>query len=136
MRPIRVEALEDALQRIVAYPRPVVIDDNFDFRSHAAADDAHLASGVGERLGVDQQIGDYLSEPGVVAWYREGVGSAAAFETDLDADVVAEPGFVGDRSQSRQQAAKIDRSHILPLQFGVQPARIGNVRYQPIEPFD
>ena len=31
MRPVGVEALEDALQRVVANPGPVVIDDDFDF---------------------------------------------------------------------------------------------------------
>ena len=32
--------------------------------------------------------------------------------------------------------AKIDRRHVLALQFGVEPAGIGNVRDQPVEPLD
>src|SRR6202043_1844803 len=48
MRPVGVEALEDFLQRILANPRPVVVDHDFDFRSHAAAEDPHLAAGAGK----------------------------------------------------------------------------------------
>src|SRR3954453_17513653 len=46
MRPVGVEALENPLQRILANARPVVIDDDFDLRLDAAADDAHLAASL------------------------------------------------------------------------------------------
>ena len=46
VRPVGVEALENPLQRILANARPVVIDDDFDFRLDAAADDAHLAASL------------------------------------------------------------------------------------------
>ena len=68
--------------------------------------------------------------------HRERVGRAAALEADIDGDIVAAPGFVGDRRQRGQQAAKIDRGHVLPLQFGIEPAGVGNVRDQPVEPLD
>ena len=71
-----------------------------------------------------------------MAGHREGVGRAAALEARLDRDVMAEPGFVGDRGQRRQQAAQIDRRHILPLQFGIEAAGVGNVGDQPVEPLD
>ena len=93
MRPVGVEALEDALQRILANARPVVIDHDFDFRAHAAADDPHLAAGFGKRLRVDQQIGDHLSEPRIMARHREGVGGAAALEADFDARRRCRAGF-------------------------------------------
>src|ERR1700730_7504074 len=48
MRPVSVKPLEDSLQRILANPRPIVIDRDLDFRSGAAAHDAHLAAGFGE----------------------------------------------------------------------------------------
>src|SRR5216684_1739631 len=38
MRTVGVEAFEDSLQRILANPRPIVVDDDLDFRFHAAAD--------------------------------------------------------------------------------------------------
>src|SRR6476619_7373642 len=49
MRPVGVEALEDPLQRILANPGPIVVDHDLDFRSDAAAGDAHLAAGFGKR---------------------------------------------------------------------------------------
>ena len=63
MRSIGIEALEDALERILADARAVVVDQYLDFGTHAAADDAHLATGVGEGLRIRQQVGDDLSEP-------------------------------------------------------------------------
>jgi len=63
MRPVGVEALEDALERVLADARAVVVDHDLDFGAHAAADDTYLAAGVGEGLRVRQQIGDHLSEP-------------------------------------------------------------------------
>src|SRR5690349_10004166 len=41
MRTIGVEALEDALQRILANAGAVVVDHDLDFGAHAAAGDAH-----------------------------------------------------------------------------------------------
>ena len=95
-----------------------------------------LPPAIGKRLGIDQEVGDHLSQPRIMARHREGIGGTTAFEADLDGDVVAEPGFVGDRRQGLEQAAKIDRRHILTLQFGIEPAGIGDVRDQPIEPLD
>src|SRR3954471_13934072 len=120
MRPIGVEALEYPFQRVVTNPWTIVIDHNLDFRPHPPAHDAHLAPGCRKRLGVDEEIGDHLAEAGVMARYREGVRGATALEADFDADVMTEPGFVGDRRQRREQATKIDRRHVLPLQFGVE----------------
>ena len=71
-----------------------------------------------------------------MARHRERVIGGAALEADLDADVVAELGFVGDRGQRREQAAKIDRHHVLPLQFGIEAAGIRDVGDQPVEPLD
>ncbi len=72
-----------------------------------------------------------------MARHREGIVEPAAFEADFDGDVVvAAPGFVRDRGQRGQQAAKIDRRHVLALQFGIEPACIRNVRDQPVEPLD
>ena len=50
MRPVGVEALEDALQRVLADSGAVIVDHDFDLRAHAAAGDAHLAAGLGEGL--------------------------------------------------------------------------------------
>src|ERR1700722_11162836 len=127
MRPVSVKALEDSLQRIVADPWAVIIDHDFDFRFHPAADDAHLAAGLGKRLGVDQQVGDHLSEPRIMSRYRERIGGAAAFEADFNGNLVAKAGFVGDRGQGVEQASKLDKRHILALQFGIEPACIGDV---------
>ena len=71
-----------------------------------------------------------------MAGHREGVTRAAALETDFDADIVAELGFVGDAGQRVQQAAHVDRRHVLALQFGIEPARVGNVGDQTVEPLD
>jgi hypothetical protein len=71
-----------------------------------------------------------------MAGHRKTVGGAAALEAGLDRDVMAEPGFVCDGRQCRQQAAKVDRCHVLALQFGIEPAGVGNIRDQPVEPFD
>src|SRR6202021_2692305 len=80
MRPVGVEALENPLQRIVANPRSVIVDHDFNFRSHAAAGDADLAARFGERLGVDQKIGNHLSQPCIMARHRERVGSVSTAE--------------------------------------------------------
>src|SRR3984885_10955474 len=109
MRPVSIKALEDSLQRVVADPRTVIIDHDFDFRFHATAGDAHLAAGLGKRLGVDQKVGNHLSEPRIMPWYREGIGGAAALEAHFNGDLVAKAGFVGDRGQGVEQAPKIDR---------------------------
>ncbi len=68
--------------------------------------------------------------------HRESIGGTSALEANLHGDVVAAPGFVRNRRQGGKQATKIDGRHILPLQFGIEPACIRDVRYQPIEPFD
>ena len=136
MRPVGVKAFEYALQRVWTNAGPVVVDHDLDFGSHAPAHDAHPAAGIGKRLRVGQEVGDHLAEPRIVARHREGVGRATAFEPHVDADIVAEPGFVRDRCQRGQQAADIDRRHVLALQFGVEPAGIGNVGDQAIEPAD
>src|SRR3977135_1011273 len=38
MRPVGVKTLEDSFQRILADPRPIVVDDDFNFRLRPAAD--------------------------------------------------------------------------------------------------
>ena len=136
MRPVGVEPLEDTLQRVIANSWPVVIDDDLDSGFHATAGDPHLAASIGKRLGVDQQIRDHLAEPGIMARYRERIVGGAAFEADLDGDVMTEFGFVGDRGQRGEQTAYIDRRHVLPLQFGVEAACIRDVGNQPVEPLD
>src|SRR4051794_35247364 len=45
MRAVGVKAFEDFLQRVLADTGAVVIDDDLDFGTHAAADDADLAAG-------------------------------------------------------------------------------------------
>ncbi len=75
-------------------------------------------------------------EPRIVAWHREDVVGAAAFEPHFDGDIVAASRFVGDARQRIEQPANIDRGHVLALQFGIEPARVGNVRDQPVEPPD
>src|SRR3979490_3360594 len=97
MRTVSVEALEDSLQRILADSWPIIVDHDLDFGSDAAADDAHLATGFGKRLGVGEQVRDHLSQPRIVAGYRESIVEASALETDLDGNVVAAPGFVRNR---------------------------------------
>src|SRR4051794_9379223 len=67
VRAVGVKAFEDFLQRVLADARAVVIDDDLDFGAHAAADDADLAAGIGERLRVDQQVGDHLPQPRIVS---------------------------------------------------------------------
>ena len=57
-----------------------------------------------------------------------------ACEVAADFSTVAKPRFVGDRGERRQQPPKIDRRHILPLQFGIEAAGVGNIRDQPVEP--
>ncbi len=69
-----------------------------------------------------------------MARHREAVVGAAALEARLDADVVAELGFIGDRHQRGEQPAKIDRRHLLPLQFGIEAAGVGDVGDQAVEP--
>ncbi len=76
-----------------------------------------------------------MAKPGIVARHREGV-DAPAFEAQLDADIVATPSFVGDRRERREKASKIDWRHVLTLQLGIEPARIGNVRDQPVKALD
>ena len=95
-----------------------------------------LPPGVRERLRIGQQVGNHLAEPGIMARHGERVGRAAPFEAHFDGDVVAEPGFVGDRGQRRQQPPQIDRRHVLTLQFGIEAAGVGNVGDQPVEPLD
>src|SRR3954447_15742032 len=97
MRPISVEALEDSLQRVLANARTVVIDHDFNLGSHAPADDAHFAAPVGKRVRDREKMGAHLAEAGMMAGHREGVGGAAAFKADICRDVMAEPGFVGNR---------------------------------------
>src|SRR5258707_15716647 len=104
MGAVGVEALEESLQRILANPRPIVIDDDLDFRFHAAAYDAYLAAGFGKRLGVGEQIRDHLSQPRIVTRHRESIAESSALETDLNDNVVAPPGFVRDRRQGSKQA--------------------------------
>src|SRR5271169_1481222 len=48
VRPVGVEALEDPLQRILANPRSIVVDDDFNVGSHAPACDPHLAADFGK----------------------------------------------------------------------------------------
>src|SRR5215471_4986342 len=51
VRPIGVEPLEHALQRVGTDSRSVVVDHDLDLRAHTAAEDAHLAAGLREGLG-------------------------------------------------------------------------------------
>src|SRR5258708_11600377 len=119
MRAIRVKPLEDSLEGVIPNAWPVIVDDDFDFGFQAAADEAHLVAGAGKRLGVHQEIGDHLSQPGIVAGNRKGIRRTSSFEANFDGDVVAEPGLVGYRGQGGAQAAAIDRSPVLTPQFAV-----------------
>src|SRR5260370_6728532 len=125
MRPVGVEAFEDPLQRILANPRPIVVDDDLDFRSHAAAYDPYLAAGFGKRLGVGEQIRDHLSQPRIVTRHRESIVETSAVETDLNGDVVSAPGFRRDRPQPDKQAPSMDGGNILALQFSIEDAVSG-----------
>ena len=136
MRTVGVEALEDALQRVVANARTVIVDHDLDLGAHAAAGDAHLAAGLGERLRVGEQVGDHLSEPRIVAGHRERVGRAAALETRLDRDVMAELGFVGDGGRASSAGGAGRPAHVLALQFGIEAAGVGDVGDQAVEPLD
>src|ERR1700756_5078854 len=90
MRPVGVEALEHALQRVGADAGAVVVDHDLDLGAHAAAEDAHLAAGFGEGLRIGQKIRDPLAEPRIMAGHGEAVARAATLEADFDRDVVAE----------------------------------------------
>src|SRR5260370_8545725 len=94
MRPVGVKAFEDPLQRILANPRPIVVDDDLDFRSHAAAHDAYLAAGFGKRLGVGDQIRDPLSHPRILTRPVQTIFETSSLATDHHANVVAPPAFV------------------------------------------
>src|SRR3979409_750070 len=52
MRAVGVKAFEDFLQRVLTDAGTVIVDNDFDFGAHAAADDADLAAGIGGRLRV------------------------------------------------------------------------------------
>ena len=56
MRPVGVETLEHALQRIGPDAGAVIIDNDLDVVAQAAAKDAHLAAGLRERLRVGRQV--------------------------------------------------------------------------------
>src|SRR5258708_20227528 len=56
MRPVGVKAFEDPLQRILANPRPIVVDSDLDFRSHPAQHDAYLPTASGNRLTFEHPI--------------------------------------------------------------------------------
>src|SRR3954470_20853168 len=52
MRAVGVKALKNFLQGVLADAGAVIVDDDLDFGTHAPADDANLAAGIGERLRV------------------------------------------------------------------------------------
>ena len=56
----------------------------------------------------------------------------AAFESKRYTDVVGAQ-FVGGRDQRLEQFREIDIAGFLTLQFGVEPAGVGNIRNQPIK---
>ena len=59
----------------------------------------------------------------------------AAFEAKRDGDVVGVD-LVGRLDQRFQQWREFDGAGLLPLQFGVEPAGVGNIRNQAVEPPD
>src|SRR5581483_8199892 len=62
VRPIGVEALEDALQGVLANARTIVVDQDLDLGADAPAGDAHLAARSREGLRVRQQVRDDLAK--------------------------------------------------------------------------
>ena len=105
--------------------------------AHPAAEDADLVAGRGKRLRVDQQVGDHLPESRIVTRHPETVGGAAALEADLDRDVmlpsrVSLATVVSVVSRRRKSTGAIS----CRCNSASRPAGIGNVRDQPVQPFD
>src|ERR1700742_1213012 len=107
MRAVRIEALEDARERILANAGAVIIDDDFNVRAPVPAGDPDLAAGFGERLRVRQQVGDNLPDPRIVARDIERIDRTFSLETQIDGDIVATFRFVGGRGERCEKAAKI-----------------------------
>ena len=59
---------------------------------------------------------------------------AAAFEFQGDFDAVIALDLVRHRNKRAEELGEVDRRGLLALQFGVEPAGVGNIRDQPIEP--
>ena len=70
----------------------------------------------------------------VVAGHDEGMRSAALEGEQRDGDAVVALDLVRHRRHGGQQPVQIDRRGFLALQLGVEPAGIGDVGDQPVEP--
>ena len=66
--------------------------------------------------------------------YFERARIAAAVEVQGDFDTVVALDLVGDADKRVEQLGQIDWRGLLPLQLGIEPAGVGNIRNQPIEP--
>ena len=69
-----------------------------------------------------------------MARHREGVGGRGPRSGLRTATLLPCLVSLATVASVVQQAAQIDRRHVLPLQFGVETAGIGNVGDQPVEP--
>ena len=119
-----------------ANARPVIVDHDLDLRAHAAAGDAHLAARPENERALDDQVGDHLSEPGVMAGHREACRRAAPSKRTSTAtslprrvSLATEVSVVSSRRRSTGVMS-------CALQFGIEPAGVGNVGDQPVEPPD
>ncbi len=61
---------------------------------------------------------------------------SAAFEPERDAYTVVALHFVGYSNQGVEELGEIDRRRFLALQLRIEPAGIGNIGNQAIEPLD
>src|SRR5579863_6209045 len=133
VRAVGVKALENLFQGIGTHAGSVVVDENLYLIAQPPTGDTHRGAGRRERTRVLDQIIDDLSEPGIVSRHLERA-RAAAFEFQGDFDAVVTLDLVRYANERAEELGEIDRRSLLALQLGVEPAGVGNIRDQPIEP--
>ena len=135
LRSIGVEAVEDLVDGVRPDARTGVVDQDLDRVPHALAGHLHDRARGREGAGVVDQVGDHLRQPGVVAEHQIGVAALRRIDhLELHSDAVLARRPVLHVDHRGQQLDHVDRLGVLPLKLGVEPARVGNVADQPVEP--
>ena len=137
VRPVGVEALEDlAPTRPARMPGPSSSTTISTSSRSRAAGDPHGAVRRRERARIVDQVVDHLAEPRSRGPAPRSASGRRPRTSSVTWHAVVARHFVRTVTTVLSSLREVDRRRVLPLQLGVEPAGVGDVGDQPVEPPD
>ena len=128
VRPVGVEAVEDAFEIFRRDAGALVLDADHDEAGFAAAGDTHGAALGAEGQCVVDQVADHLTETRIEALHHHAVATwRAGVHLELHACAARGAGFVEESADGFEKGRDIHLRTIAARQLGIETRRVRDV---------